>query len=157
VPNLPRLGLAMAMPGGFEHFTWYGRGPQENYRDRKFGTPVGTYDATVDEMYVPYIWPQEYGNRTDVRWARLTNDAGLGVLAVAGDLLEMSVHHHTLANLTAAEHTCDLVRTDEAYLYLDVHQHGLGGESCGPTTIEKYWVKPVETTFVVTLRPIAES
>lgn len=161
VRNLPRIGLAMAMPGGFEQVRWHGRGPGENYWDRKTGSPVGIYQATVDEMYTPYVWPQEYGNRTDVRWACLTNAAGVGLLAVAGpaagaaELLEVSAHHHTLANLTTAEHTIDLVHVPEAHLYMDVHQHGLGGESCGPTTLEKYWVRPVETSWSVTLRPIA--
>jgi len=152
--NLPRFGLQLAMPGGFERFRWYGRGPQENYSDRKHGTPVGVYAATVDEMYVPYIFPQEYGNRTDCRWAALTDDAGCGLLAAALPLMETSVHHHALANLTAAAHTTDLVRVPEAWWYLDLAQHGLGGESCGPPTQHRYWVKPVETTFRLALRPI---
>jgi beta-galactosidase/beta-glucuronidase len=159
VPNLPRIGLAMALPAGWERFRWFGRGPHENYWDRKTGAAVGVYEMTVDEMYTPYIYPQEYGNRCDCRWAALTNDAGEGLLAVAGPsdaagLLEASVHHHRLSNLTEARHTCDLVRVPETYLYLDVHQHGLGGESCGPPTQERYWVRPVETRFTVVLMPM---
>ena len=69
--------------------------------------------------------------------------------------MEASAHHHTLESLTAATHTCDLVRVDETYLYLDLHQHGLGGESCGPTTLERYWVRPEPMTFRVILRPLA--
>ena len=153
--NLPRFGLQLAVPGGFEHFAWYGRGPQENYCDRKGGTPVGVYRATADELYTPYIYPQEYGNRTDVRWACVTDQAGAGLLAVGLPTMEVSMHHHALANLTAATHTCDLVRTDEAWLYLDHGQHGLGGESCGPGTQERYWLRPVEMTFRVALRPMA--
>ena len=154
VPNLPRIGLALAVPGGLERFAWFGRGPHENYWDRKTGAAIGLYETTVDEMYTPYIYPQEYGNRCDCRWAALANDAGAGLLVVVGELLEVSVHHHALENLTAATHTCDLVRVDEAYLYLDVHQHGLGGESCGPPTQERYWVRPVETAFTVVVRPL---
>ena len=159
LPKLPRIGLAMAVPGGFERFRWLGRGPGENYWDRKTGSPVGAYETTVDDMYTPYIYPQEYGNRCDVRWAALTDDAGTGLLAAAGPsdaggLIEVSAHHHAIGNLAAARHTCDLVRTDETHLYLDVHQHGLGGESCGPTTLKRYWVRPVATSFTVILRAI---
>jgi len=155
LPNLPRFGLAMAMPGGFESFEYLGRGPQENYWDRKCGAAVGHWRATVDELYTPYIYPQEYGNRSDVRWVALTDNAGAGLLAVAPGLMEASAHHHTLENLTAATHTCDLVRVDETYLYLDLHQHGLGGESCGPSTLERYWVRPEEMSFRVILRPLS--
>jgi len=154
LPNLPRIGLQLALPAGHEGFAWYGRGPQENYRDRRHGTAVGVYGATVDELYTPYIYPQEYGNRTGVRWAALTDDAGAGLLAVGLPRLEVSVHHHALANLTAAAHTPELVRVDEAWLYLDFAQHGLGGESCGPSTQERYWVRPVETTFRLALLPL---
>ncbi len=69
LPALPRIGVSLTAPAGFEQFTWLGRGPQESYIDRKAGVPVGLYQGTVDEQYVPYIMPQENGNKTDVRWA----------------------------------------------------------------------------------------
>ena len=78
LPLLPRMGVMLTMPAGFENFNWLGRGPEESYADRKAGVAVGLYNGTVDEQYVPYIMPQENGNKTDVRWSALTNDKGFG-------------------------------------------------------------------------------
>jgi beta-galactosidase/beta-glucuronidase len=91
LPVLPRVGLTMILPPGFEQLTWFGRGPHENYRDRQEGAAIGRYSGTVDEQYVPYIMPQENGNKTDVRWLALTNEAGLGLLAVGLAPLEFRV------------------------------------------------------------------
>ena len=73
---LPRLGLQMRLVPGLERMTWFGRGPQESYIDRLAGASVGRYAGTVDEQYVPYVMPQENGNKTDVRWAALSSDGG---------------------------------------------------------------------------------
>jgi hypothetical protein len=152
---LPRLGLKLALPAGLENVTYYGRGPVENYRDRNEGTPLGRYETTVDDMYVPYIWPQEFGNRTEVRWAALTDDQGAGLVAVAGGPLEFSAHHYTLDNLDRAEHTCELERTDQTWLYLDYAQTGVGTRSCGHNTLEPYRVRPGRYVLRVLLRPLA--
>ena len=74
LPNLPRIGLTMQLPAGFEQFTWYGRGPHENYTDRNVGARYGRFQSTVTEQYVPYILPQENGNKTGVRWLTLSNE-----------------------------------------------------------------------------------
>jgi len=79
LPPLPRIGLQMVLPGGYEHLAWYGRGPHETHADRKEGAQVGVYRGTVDEQYEPYIVPQENGNKTDVRWVSLTDDRGMGL------------------------------------------------------------------------------
>ena len=68
-PLLPRVGLTLALPAGYETFTWYGRGPHENYADRKSSAPLGRYSGSVDEQLYPYVIPQESGNKTDVCWA----------------------------------------------------------------------------------------
>ncbi|MBN2501361.1 MAG: DUF4981 domain-containing protein [Anaerolineales bacterium] len=155
LPPLPRMGLLFSMPAGFEDFTWFGRGPQENYVDRNAGTPVGLYQGTVDEQYVPYIMPQENGNKTQVRWAALTNADGVGLLAVAKPLLEMGVSHFTADDLYQALHTNELERRPEVYWTLDVMQCGLGGNSCGPMTLDKYLVQPGTFAFSVLLRPLS--
>ncbi|PRY30596.1 glycoside hydrolase family 2 TIM barrel-domain containing protein [Pseudosporangium ferrugineum] len=84
LPMLPRVGLRLGLPSAMDRFTWYGRGPGETYPDRVDGSPVGVYSSTVDEQYVPYENPQEYGNHTGVRWASLSD--GTRGLLVAGDL-----------------------------------------------------------------------
>jgi beta-galactosidase len=154
VPPLPRVGVSLVAPAGFEQFTWLGRGPQESYVDRKAGVPVGLYSGTVDEQYVPYIMPQENGNKTDVRWAALSNGE-TGLLAIGEPLLEVSASHHTVQNLYEAYHTNELVRMPETYFNLDFAQCGLGGNSCGPRTLDKYLVRPGTYRFAVLFRPFS--
>lgn len=151
--SLPRVGLTMQLPGGFENFTWYGRGPHENYIDRNTGAAVGLYNSTVDEQHVPYVMPQENGNKTEVRWLTLTNPAGIGLLAAGTTPLEASVSHYSAADLYRALHTNELVRQDEVILNLDTRQCGLGGASCGPGTLPQYLVKPGSYQFTIRLRP----
>jgi len=155
LPPLPRIGLQLTIPGDFNIFTWYGRGPHENYCDRKEGAPVGVYSGTVDEQYVPYIMPQENGNKMDVRWVSLTDSSGFGLLAVGMPLMEVSAHHYTTEDLTRAKHTYELKRRKDITLNLDYKQSGLGGGSCGPDTLPKYLVKPEHVCFSVRLRPLS--
>ncbi len=153
LPPLPRIGLTMYLPAGFEQLTWYGRGPYENYIDRNAGTPVGLYSGLVDDQYVPYIMPQENGNKTEVRWLTLTNEAGISLLAVGRPHLEASVSHYPADDLYRAFHTNELIRRDEVILNLDYMQCGLGGASCGPGTLPQYLVQPGTFKFTVRLRP----
>jgi hypothetical protein len=157
LPPLPRIGLTMTVPAGYEQFAWYGRGPHESYVDRKEGARVGAYSSTVDEQYVPYVVPEENGNKTDVRWVALTDQQGDGLLVVGQPLLEVSAHHFTAQDLTNANHTHELVRRDEITLNLDHRQTGLGGASCGPGTLDKYLLWPEEMRFGLRLRPLSGS
>ena len=75
----PRIGLTLTVSDALDQVKWYGRGPQENYPDRKTGYPTGIYASTVQAMYEPYLMPQDYGLRTDVRWLQLTTDKGIGL------------------------------------------------------------------------------
>ena len=156
MPPLPRIGLTMTLPAGFEQVTWYGRGPHENYIDRNVGARVGIYDDTVDGQYVPYIMPQENGNKTDVRWVALRNETGAGLLAVGGQLMEMSALHYSADDLYKAFHTNELVRRDEVILNLDYRQCGLGGNSCGPMTRPEYLLQPGSYSFAFRLRPFGK-
>jgi beta-galactosidase/beta-glucuronidase len=154
LPHLPRIGLRMCLPDGFDQFAWYGRGPHESYSDRKESARVGAYRGTVAEQFVPYIMPQENGNKTDVRWAAVTNARGIGLLAVGMPLLNVSAHHYALENLTRARHTYELAPRNETFLYLDHAQAGLGSQSCGPGPLPQYLIEPRETTFAVRLQPV---
>jgi beta-galactosidase/beta-glucuronidase len=155
LPHLPRVGLQMILPGGYETFTWYGRGPHETYVDRKAGAQMGVYTGSVDEQCVPYVVPQENGNKTDVRWVALTDADGAGLLAVAESFLEVSAHHFTTQDMAKAQHTYELERRDEITLNLDHKQSGLGGASCGPSTLPQYLIPPEEKRFSIRLRPLA--
>ncbi|MBN2500275.1 MAG: DUF4981 domain-containing protein [Anaerolineales bacterium] len=155
LPPLPRVGLQLALLEGFEQFKWYGRGPHENYSDRQESAHVGVYAGNVDDQYVAYVLPQENGNKTDVRWAALRNPDGYGVLAVGMPLLNVSAHHFTAHDLTAAKHTYELVRRPEITLNLDLAQCGLGSASCGPGVLPQYILEPDSYHFQMRLRPLA--
>jgi beta-galactosidase/beta-glucuronidase len=153
---LPRLGLQLRLPQGLETMTWFGPGPHECYSDRKASGRIGHYSGTVDEQHVPYVTPQENGNKIDVRWAAFTDDQGVGLLAVGMPLLNVTAHHYTTESLTAARHWHELERCEEIVLNLDYAQSGLGTASCGPGTLPQYLLPAVDTTFGLRLRPLAQ-
>jgi len=154
LPPLPRVGAVLVLPAGVEEFIWFGRGPHENYVDRCESARVGRFRAAVDDLYVPYIMPQENGNRTGVRWAALRDEDGEGVFVQGAAPLEATATHYPAEELFRARHTNELRRRDEVYLYLDAKQRGLGGASCGPDTLPQYQVMPGRWRFGFRLRAL---
>ena len=137
--DIPRLGVTLTLPLDLRRIEWFGRGPLENYCDRDAGYPVGRYSADVDELYVPYIMPQESGNHTEVRWAAMTDGSGKhGVRITAPDLMEFSASRFTSNDLFQAMHTNELVPRDEICVNLDYRQRGVGTATCGPDTLPQY-------------------
>jgi len=153
LPDLPRLGVSLVLPQGFEQLMWLGRGPHESYVDRRAGARLGLHRGTVEEQYVPYIVPQEHGNKTDVRWLALESAAGAGLLIVARGLLECSTSHLTANDLYQATHTHELEPRPEVFVHLDHRQRGLGGASCGPDTLPEYRIGTGTHRFGYRLRP----
>jgi len=152
---LPRIGLCLTIPGDYGAFSWYGRGPQENYWDRKAGALVGVYDGSVDDQYVPYIKPQENGNKADVRWAALMDRRGAGLMAIGLPLFEVSVHRFTAEDLSKANHTFEVKGREEITWTIDYKQSGLGGGSCGPDTLPQYLLTPDPVRFSFRMRPLS--
>ncbi|HEY3329709.1 MAG TPA: glycoside hydrolase family 2 TIM barrel-domain containing protein [Capsulimonadaceae bacterium] len=152
-PDLPRIGLTLQLPAGFENVRWFGRGPGESYSDMKTAAPFGVWSGTVDEQFVPFVRPQEGGNKTDVAWTEITNAAGVGLRAEG--VANFSALHYTAHDLTDAEHTFDLKPRAETILNLDLLQTGLGSNSCGPRALERYLIVPGKRTFTVKLTPIS--
>ncbi len=150
--DIPRVGVSLVLVPGLEQLEWFGRGPWENYADRKASAMVGLYRSTVTEQYVPYIMPQEHGHKTDVRWLSLTDDAGRGLMVLGSPTFEFSASHFTADDLYRARHTIDLQARDEVILNLDHRQRGLGTASCGPDTLEPYRLLDSEYHFVYRLR-----
>jgi len=147
LPMLPRLGMRFVLPKDYENLQWFGRGPHESYWDRKSGAPVGIYSSTVTDEYVPYIMPQEFGNKTDVRWVNFTDEKGKGLRFRGLPLVEVGAKHFTDDDLFQARHTIDLTPREEVYVNIDWHQMGLGGASCGPLTLEQYQIGAGEYEF----------
>jgi len=150
---LPKLGLMFRLPGSLEYVEWYGRGPHENYRDRKRSADVGRYERTVTGMFEPYVRPQDMANRDDVRWVALTDRSGRGVLIKADDVFSFSALHFTAEDLDIAEHPYELKERSETILCIDVCHQGLGGASCGPPPLPQYTFKAEPKTFSFSIRP----
>jgi len=138
IADVPRLGVRLQLAEGLEPLTWFGHGPHESYVDRKAGAAVGCYQGTVAEQYVPYIVPQEHGNKEAARWFSLCDAKGIGLQIQAQGPLSFSASHLTPEDLTKAYHTHELAPRQEITVLMDAAQRGLGTASCGPDTLEQY-------------------
>ena len=128
---LPRLGYYMQLPKSFDQFIYYGRGPLNNYADRKTGSFEGLYKSSVEEQFVAFPKPQSMGNREDVRWCALMDKSGHGVQFVSTGLMATSALPWSALEMTSAPHPCDLPESTATHLHLDCQVTGLGGNSCG--------------------------
>lgn len=150
---LPRVGVQMRLPDSLEQVEWFGRGPHENYSDRNVGAAVGRYNSSVDDLFVPYIVPQENGNRSDTRW--MTIGDGENGFKIAGEQsFEFSAHRYTVEAMENAEHLHQLVRKPYVVLNIDHAQAGLGSAACGPDTLFRYRVPSVPYTWSFTIKPL---
>jgi len=129
LPDLPRFGMQMRVPGEFRTITWFGRGPQENYWDRNTAAAVGHYSEQVENLFFPYIEPQESGNRTDVRWITLTNRNGFGLRAMGMPLLSVSAWPFHMEELERRKHPSEIVAAEDITVNLDDRQMGVGGDN----------------------------
>jgi beta-galactosidase len=148
--DIPRVGLSLALDQSLEKLAWYGRGPWENYADRKASAMIGRYDGTVGEQHVPYIMAQENGHKTDVRWLRL-GEAGAGLNIAGAAPFEFNVSHFTDHDLFASKHTYELEPRSEVILNLDAAHRGVGSASVGQDTLEKYQLLKREYHFAFRL------
>ncbi|MFU1796597.1 beta-galactosidase subunit alpha [Paenibacillus azoreducens] len=150
---LPRIGLDLTLPAAMDQVEWSGRGPGESYADSKQANLFGVYHASVDELFTPYIVPQDNGNRTDVSWVSVTNIRGAGILAAGLPGLEFSAHRYTAEDLEKAAHLKDLTPRDAVFLHLDYRQNGLGSNSCGPAQLPAYELRPEAFAYQLMLIP----
>ena len=138
---VPRVGMQMAIPDDYNKISWFGRGPHENYWDRKTSAEVGQFSSSVDELITQYARPQENGNRSDVRWVGFTNSDGDGMLAisVSKGLLNFSAWPYSQDDLENAMHTHELPDRDYLTVNIDHKQMGLGGDN---SWSKKSWPHP---------------
>ncbi len=159
---LPRFGMQFEVKEGYDNVSYFGRGPNENYWDRKSGSMIDLYESTVDEIYFAYPTPQENGNRSDTRWMSITNDAGNGLLFSGMETFDFSAMHYTIADLTQSEtyygekHLNQLTKMDKTQLNIDYKQTGVGGvHSWGyHTMLDEYKLKPQNYTYKFKISPI---
>jgi beta-galactosidase len=171
IPEIPRMGMQMQLPVEFTNLKWLGRGPHENYVDRKTSADVGLYESTVADQYVPYIRPSENGYKTDTRWLTLTDDNGNGIL-VSGDPL---ICFAALNNIhddfespgklsqyrkdakTANTHTVDIKPRDLVNLNIDLGQMGVGGDnSWGAPIHPQYRLLANKYEYSFRFRPVVK-
>ena len=154
LPELPRLGIAFAISGDYERLSWRGRGPHENYVDRKTSADVGSWNSTVSEQYVPYPRPQECGNKEDVSGLLLYNRHINLSISSLGKPFSMSALHFSVSDLDKATHAYQLVPRSETILSIDAAQLGLGNGSCGPGVLKKYSIPKEKHELHLRIRPV---
>ena len=148
---LQKAGIQFQLPKTFSNAEWYGRGPFENYPDRKTGAKVGRYKSNVDEMYVPYILPQDYGNRSDVRWLKVADEKGKGLYFKGNNLLNFSLHKYSTDNLERAVYTYQLKESPNTILNVDYEVTGVGDGAS--RVLQKYRVLPSVKKYKLTIKP----
>jgi beta-galactosidase len=163
LPDLPRVGMQMRVVHALRNVQWYGRGPQENYWDRHLGAAIGIYKDTVDNLWFPYVEPQETGNRSDVRWVSFTDDQGFGLKATGLPLLNFSAwpfrmseleHEKTPLNI-GHKHSAEIVPSDDITVNLDYRQMGVGGDDSWGAPIHKEFSLPaVRYEYKFKLEPV---
>ncbi len=149
---LPRLGYAMKIPQAYSNFTYYGRGPIDNYPDRKTGQFIEEHKNTVVGEFVNFPKPQDIGNHEDVRWCALTDQTGNGAIFVATDRLSVSALPYSALDLILAPHIYQLPPVGDTYLHLDAAVTGLGGNSCGqgaPLEPDRVYATHHQTGFII--------
>ncbi len=150
---LMRMGLTMSLSKALQKVKWYGRGPEENYPDRKSGYPIGIYTTTVQDMYEPYLIPQDYGLRTDNRWLEVSDKDGDGLRIKSDYLFNFNIYPFTTDNLTKAVYTYQLEESKGNTLNIDYCTSGVG---CTARSIFRSYKTPVtkyeRTIFITPLK-----
>ena len=155
---LPRIGYSMVLPSELNQYDYYGRGPVNNYNDRKTSQFIGWYHSPVAEQGIMLPKPQAQGNREEVRWCAVTNDSQQGVVFISDSTMSASALPWSQQELTLAAHPYQLPKSSGTHLHLDAKVTGLGGASCGqggPLTPDQ--VRSTPTTFGFIIRPAMKS
>jgi beta-galactosidase len=150
--DLPRLGLTLTLPAGFEDLAWYGLGPHDAYCDRERAGRLGLFRSTASDQYVAHVMPQEHGNHRGLRWMELS-DGRTTLRLIPDDPCEGSAGHFTPDDLFAALHAEELRPRPETIVNLDVGQRGLGTASCGPDALPQHRLGAGTHELAVTLAP----
>ncbi|MGM9766836.1 MAG: beta-galactosidase domain 4-containing protein, partial [Candidatus Cryptobacteroides sp.] len=151
-PGLPRIGLRFRMPADYANVSYYGRGPEENYVDRKAGTLIGLYNANVSDLYYPYVRPQENGHHTDTRWLSLSGKKH--GLTIASDVpfefnaLRNSVEDFDTEGFVRPQsHVCDIIGRDYVEVCLDHLHRGVGGYDSWGSEPEPFHCVPSDRDY----------
>lgn len=171
IPEIPRIGMQMQLPEELAYIKWFGRGPHENYSDRKTSAVIGIYESTVADQYTPYIRPQENGYKTDTRWLLLTNDNEDGLLVTGDPVICFAALNYLHDDFespgklsqyrkdakSANTHTIDLKPRDMVNLNVDLCQMGVGGDdSWGAPIHPEYRLLDRRYEYSFRIRPVTK-
>ncbi|MBB1405194.1 DUF4981 domain-containing protein [Pseudoalteromonas sp. SG44-5] len=162
LPNLPRLGMQLTMPGQFQQLSWFGRGPHESYADRKTSAPISLYKRLVKDQIHHYVRPQENGNKTDVRWMALKADHGLGLLVVGDQVLNTSAWPYKQSDIdfiagkdgeesasglvpVTSKHGAEVPMRDLVTVNIDHKQMGVGGDTSWGRLVHAQYTIPAQS------------
>ena len=157
--EMPRFGMLFSLKNDLNNFSYYGRGPWENYQDRNTSSLKGIYHSKVEDQYVPYSRPQENGYKTDVRWLTLTNNQGNGIEIEGLQPLGVSALNNYPEDFDPGltkkyRHTNDITPRNEVVLCVDLAQRGVGGDnSWGALPHEPYLLKNKEYSYGFVIKP----
>jgi len=175
LPNLPRLGMQLTMPGAYQHMTWLGRGPHESYADRKTSAQISLYKSLVKDQIHHYSRPQENANKTDVRWLAMRNSTGAGLLAVGDKVLNTSAWPYKQSDIdfiagkdgsesasglvpVTSKHGAEVPIRDLITVNIDHKQMGVGGDtSWGRLVHAQYTIPAKSYRYGFTLIPLDEN
>lgn len=159
LPEMPRLGMRMILKGDYDQMIWLGRGPQENYADRKSGYLIGKYSASVWEQYHPYVRAQETANKCDVRWFTLASKAGAGIRVEGAEPLSVSAWNFPQDDLLYVPSTIEhrhggcVNKKDMVWVNIDHLQMGVGGDNTwGAMVHPEYTITPKEWSYSFTIK-----
>lgn len=160
-PDLLRFGMVMDLPYGMDKSEWYGRGPIENYSDRKLSERIGLYSLTADQQFFPYMRPQETGTKSDIRWWKQSDGNGLGLLIQPVDTwMDAAALHYNIKDLDEGpekhqRHSPEVPKSKFTELTFDLIQQGVGGtNSWGALPLEQYRVHFADCTFHFVIKPV---
>ena len=162
LPEMPRLGMRLVLDPAYDRMTWLGRGPQENYADRKTGALVGLYQASVWDQFHPYVRAQETANKCDVRWVALRNAAGEGLLFCGDEPLNVSAWNFPMEDIeyrpfnVERRHGGSIVKKEMVWLNIDHRQMGVGGDNTwGAQVHPEYTITPHAWEYGFELSPLS--
>jgi beta-galactosidase len=155
LPPLPRLGIVIELPRDYEQLSWYGRGPWDNYPDRKQSCPIGMWKSTVSKQYVHYPRPQDSGNHEECTLVELKTKKGKGIRIEAVEApFSFSALPYSAQYLASKSHDYELQDQGKVFLSIDCAVMGLGNSSCGPGVLKKYTVPTTPQTLSIRILPI---
>lgn len=149
---LPRISLDLEVANDLEQISWFGKGPGESYPDSKRGVYTDLFTKNLEELHTPYVYPQDNGCRSDLKWLQFKNRHGAGIIFYSAKEFSFTAHPYSKKNLELAAHNCELSKEDTIYLELIHKNSGLGSTACGPRRLEKYEIKINSFEFKLKLK-----